>query len=196
MAIAIIDLPYDLDALEPHISKTTMEFHHRKHYTGYVNNVNKMINGSDLETADLETIVKKSHADGNTGLFNNAAQAWNHAFFWQCLRPGGGGEPAGDLKARLDSTFGSFEKFKEEWKKAGAGLFGSGWVWLVLDGDAIKIVQGKNADTPLITGGMALLTMDVWEHAYYLDYQNRRPDFIDTFLNSLVNWEFAGAGLL
>jgi len=194
MAIALPALPYAKDALEPHLSARTLEFHHGKHHQAYVTNTNKLIAGTDLEQASLEQIVLKSAGDpAKAGLFNNAAQVWNHSFYWRCLKPGGGGKPAGALAERIARDFGSYEKFAEEFKNAGATQFGSGWAWLVLDGDRLAIMKTGNADTPLAHGKKALLTVDVWEHAYYLDYQNRRPDYLAVFMEHLVNWEFVGS---
>jgi len=194
MAIELPALPYAKDALEPHLSARTLEFHHGKHHQAYVTNTNKLIAGTDLEQASLEQIVLKSAGDpAKAGLFNNAAQVWNHSFYWRCLKPGGGGKPAGALAERIARDFGSYEKFAEEFKNAGATQFGSGWAWLVLDGDRLAIMKTGNADTPLAHGKKALLTVDVWEHAYYLDYQNRRPDYLAVFMEHLVNWEFVGS---
>jgi Fe-Mn family superoxide dismutase len=189
MAFTLPDLPYAKDALEPHISAETLDYHHGKHHNAYVTNLNGLIDGTDLAAKSLEEIV--AVAEG--GVFNNAAQVWNHSFYWKCMRPGGGGAPSGDLAAAIDRDFGSFEAFKEQFSKAGATLFGSGWVWLVLEGGALKITQTSNADLPLKHGQTALLTMDVWEHAYYVDYRNARPKYIETFLGELVDWAFVAA---
>jgi Fe-Mn family superoxide dismutase len=196
MAHQLPELPYGLDALEPHISRQTLEFHHGKHHAAYVTNLNKAIEGSDLEGKSLEEVILAVAGDaGKAGVFNNAAQVWNHSFYWQCMKPGGGGAPTGALAERIAADFGSFDAFKEQFKTAGATQFGSGWAWLVLDGGTLKITKTANADLPLAHGQKALLTMDVWEHAYYLDYQNRRPDYISTFLDKLVNWDFVAANL-
>jgi Fe-Mn family superoxide dismutase len=191
MAFTLPDLPYAKDALEPHISAETLEYHHGKHHNAYVNNLNGLVEGTDLAGKSLEEIV--AVAEGGT--FNNAAQVWNHTFYWSCMRPGGGGAPSGDLAAAIERDFGSFDAFKEQFSKAGATLFGSGWTWLVLEGGTLKIQQTSNADLPLKHGQTALLTMDVWEHAYYVDYRNARPVYIETFLGSLVNWDFVAANL-
>jgi Fe-Mn family superoxide dismutase len=196
MAHQLPELPYGLDALEPHISRQTLEFHHGKHHAAYVTNLNKAIEGSDLEGKSLEEVILAVAGDaGKAGVFNNAAQVWNHSFYWQCMKPGGGGAPTGALAERIAADFGSFDAFKEQFKTAGATQFGSGWAWLVLDGGTLKITKTANADLPLAHGQKALLTMDVWEHAYYLDYQNRRPDYMTTFLDKLVNWDFVAANL-
>ncbi|MEB3242741.1 MAG: superoxide dismutase [Cyanobacteriota bacterium] len=196
MAHQLPALPYSLDALEPHISRSTLEFHHGKHHAAYVTNLNNLVAGGELENKSLEdTILAVAGDASKAGVFNNAAQVWNHTFYWQGMKPGGGGAPTGDLAAKIDADFGSFDAFKEQFKAAGATQFGSGWAWLVLDNGSLKITKTGNADLPLAHGQKALLTMDVWEHAYYLDYQNRRPDYISTFLDKLVNWEFVAANL-
>jgi len=196
MAHQLPELPYSLDALEPHISRNTLEFHYGKHHAGYVTNLNNLVAGTDLEAKSLEDTVLAVAGDATkAGIFNNAAQVWNHSFYWQGMKPNGGGQPSGALAARIDADFGSFEAFKEQFKAAGATQFGSGWAWLVLDNGVLKITKTPNADLPLAHGQKALLTMDVWEHAYYLDYQNRRPDYMTTFLDKLVNWDFVAANL-
>ena len=196
MAHQLPALPYGLDALEPHISRSTLEFHHGKHHAAYVTNLNNLVAGTDLEGKSLDqTILAVSGDASKAGVFNNAAQVWNHTFYWQGMKPGGGGAPSGDLAAKIDADFGSFDGFKEQFKTAGATQFGSGWAWLVLDNGTLKITKTGNADLPLAHGQKALLTMDVWEHAYYLDYQNRRPDYMSTFLDKLVNWDFVAANL-
>jgi Fe-Mn family superoxide dismutase len=187
MPFTLPDLPYADNALEPHMSANTFSFHHKKHHQAYVTNLNKLIEGTDFASKSLEEIIMKS--DG--GIFNNAAQVWNHTFFWSSMKPNGGGKPSGKLAAKIDEDFGSFDKFKEEFANAGATQFGSGWAWLVLENGKLKVTKTANADTPMKHGQKALLTIDVWEHAYYLDYQNRRPDFIQVFLSNLANWEFA-----
>ena len=196
MAHQLPALPYDLDALEPHISRSTLEFHHGKHHAAYVTNLNNLVAGTDLEAKSLEETITAVAGDAaKAGIFNNAAQVWNHSFYWQGIKPAGGGAPSGELAAKIDADFGSFDAFKEQFKTAGATQFGSGWAWLVLDGGTLKITKTANADLPLAHGQKALLTMDVWEHAYYLDYQNRRPDYMTTFLDKLVNWDFVAANL-
>jgi len=189
-------LPYELDALEPHISRQTLEFHYGKHHAAYVTNLNKLVEGTDLETKSLEEVILAVAGDASkAGIFNNAAQVWNHTFYWQGIKAGGGGAPTGALAEKIAADFGSFDAFVEQFKAAGATQFGSGWAWLVLDGGSLKITKTANADLPLAHGQTALLTMDVWEHAYYLDYQNRRPDYMTTFLDKLVNWDFVAANL-
>ncbi|MGF1594952.1 MAG: superoxide dismutase [Kiloniellaceae bacterium] len=187
MAFELPPLPYAKDALEPHCSAQTLEFHHGKHHQAYVTKLNELIEGTGNAGKSLEDIVRSSSG----GLFNQAAQVWNHTFFWNSMSPQGGGKPSGELAQAIDKAFGGLDKFKEQFKAAGVGQFGSGWVWLVRDGGELKIVATGNAETPLTKGQTPLLTCDVWEHAYYLDYQNRRPDFLQTFLDKLVNWDFA-----
>lgn len=182
-------LPYAKDALAPHISAETLEFHHGKHHQAYVTNLNNLIKGTEFENLDLEAIVKKAPAGG---IYNNSAQVWNHTFFWNCLTPNGGGEPTGALGDAIKAKWGSFEDFKKAFTTSAVGNFGSGWTWLVKKADgSVDIVNMGAAGTPLTTGDKALLCIDVWEHAYYIDYRNRRPDFVAAFLNSLANWEFA-----
>ena len=191
MSVTLPELPYSKDALEPHISSKTLEFHHGKHHNAYVTNINKLIAGTPMENLSLEDIILKSAKDPvMTGIFNNSAQVWNHTFYWSCMKKNGGGKPSGKLAAEIDKAFDSFEKFMEEIKNAAATQFGSGWAWLVKEGDALKIMKTSNADTPMVHGAKALLTIDVWEHAYYLDWQNRRPDYIAAFFENLVNWDF------
>jgi Fe-Mn family superoxide dismutase len=196
MAFELLALPFAEDALEPYYSARTLSFHHGKHHKAYVDNLNKLIAGTDLESKSLEEIILLAAGDAaRAGIFNNAAQVWNHTFFWHCMKPGGGGKPSGELAARIDAAFGGYDKFVEQFKAAAVGRFGSGWGWLVLEGGELKIVSTPNAETPLAKGQKALLTVDVWEHAYYLDYQNRRPDFVQAFLDHLVNWDFVAENL-
>jgi len=196
MSIVLPTLPFSQDALEPHISAKTLSFHYEKHHNAYVANTNKLIAGTELENSNLEEIIAKSAADpAKAGLFNNSAQVWNHSFYWNCLEGSGGGNPGGEIADRINADFGSFEKFLDEFKTAGATQFGSGWAWLVLENDKLKITKTANADTPMIHGQKALLTVDVWEHAYYLDYQNRRPDYLTTFTDKLINWDFVNSQL-
>ncbi len=192
MTIVLPPLPYAEDALEPYYSAKTISFHYGKHHKAYVDNINKLIAGTDFEHKTLEEIVMAVAGDpAKTGWFNNAAQVWNHTFFWNCMTPGGGGKPTSKLAQAIDAAFGSYEKFVEQFKANAVGRFGSGWGWLVSEGGALKLVSTPNAEMPNPTKGqVALLTVDVWEHAYYLDYQNRRPDFVQAFLDKLVNWEF------
>ncbi|RJR39541.1 MAG: superoxide dismutase [Desulfobacteraceae bacterium] len=194
MAVTFPDLPYPKEALAPVISAKTLEFHHGKHHKTYVETTNKMIAGTELESADLETIIKKSAGDqSKAGLFNNSAQVWNHTFFWNCLKPNGGGEPNGPIADKIKSVWGDYKKFAEELKNAGVTQFGSGWAWLILDGKDLKITKTANADTPIAHNLKPLLTIDVWEHAYYLDYQNRRADFLAAVIEKLINWDFVNA---
>jgi superoxide dismutase, Fe-Mn family len=181
-------LPYASDALAPHISKETFEYHYGKHHQAYVTNLNNLIKGTEFEELTLEKIIKKSSA----GVFNNAAQVWNHTFFWNSMKPAGGGKPTGAVAAAIDKKWGSFDAFKEAFTKSAVGNFGSGWTWLVKKADdSVDIVNTSNAGTPETTADKALLTIDVWEHAYYIDYRNARAKFVETFLNSLANWDFA-----
>lgn len=191
MAIELAPLPFGYTDLDPYMSKSTLEFHHDKHHAAYVTNLNKLIEGSEHADKSLEEIVVTSFKEGKTPIFNNAGQVWNHNFFWQSLKKGGGGTPSGALADKINSDFGSFDKFKEEFKNAATTQFGSGWAWLVVDNGTLKVTKTPNAENPVVHGQTPLLTLDVWEHAYYLDYQNKRPDFIATFLDHLVNWDFA-----
>ncbi|ODV41721.1 superoxide dismutase [Cupriavidus sp. UYMMa02A] len=181
-------LPYAHDALAPHISKETLEFHHDKHHQTYVTNLNNLIKGTEFENATLEEITKKSSG----GIFNNAAQVWNHTFYWESMKPNGGGQPTGALADAINAKWGSYDKFKEEFTKVAVGTFGSGWAWLVKKADgSLDLVSTSNAATPLTTDAKPLLTCDVWEHAYYIDYRNARPKYVEAFWN-VVNWDFAG----
>lgn len=194
MAFELPALPYAKDALAPHISENTLDFHHGKHHNAYVVNLNNLL--GDDDSRSLEDIMKDTAGDATkAGVFNNAAQIWNHTFYWHSMKPNGGGSPTGAIADKINEDFGSYDKFVEEFKAAGATQFGSGWAWLVLDGGKLKVTKSGNADCPLTDGQVPLLTMDVWEHAYYLDFQNRRPDYISTFLESLVNWDFANENL-
>ncbi|WP_421792137.1 superoxide dismutase [Hyphobacterium sp.] len=196
MAHTLPDLPYAANALEPHISAETFSFHHGKHHAAYVTKMNAAIEGKPEADLSLQDLVRKAAADGDQGLFNNAAQTWNHTFFWNSMSPNGGGAPTGDLADRIDRDFGSLEGFKNAFADAGATQFGSGWAWLVVKDGKLEVRKTLNAETPLTEEGVVpLLTLDVWEHAYYLDFQNRRPDFISAFLNDLINWEFAAENL-
>ncbi|NYT83012.1 superoxide dismutase [Fe] [Alcaligenaceae bacterium] len=191
MAFTLPPLPYALDALAPTISKETLEFHHGKHHQAYVTNLNNLIAGTEFENASLEDIIKKSSG----GVFNNAAQVWNHTFYWNSMSPNGGGEPTGALLEGIKSKWGSVEGFKDAFNKSAAGNFGSGWTWLVKKSDgSLDIVNTSNAATPLTTSDVPLFTCDVWEHAYYIDYRNARPKYLESFWN-LVNWEFAASNL-
>ncbi len=190
MAITLPALPYADDALDPHITAHTISFHYGKHHAAYVNNLNGLIDGTELADASLEEIIDSA---GPGGLYNNAAQVWNHTFYWESMSPNGGGAPSGDLAAAIDSSFGSYDAFREQFTADAVGNFGSGWTWLVKEGDGVAIVKTDDADTPIKHGQTPLLTIDVWEHAYYLDYQNARPAYVAAFLDHLVNWDFAAA---
>jgi Fe-Mn family superoxide dismutase len=196
MAINLPNLPYAKEALAPYISANTLDFHYGKHHKAYVDNLNKLIEGTELAGKSLEEIIKIAVKDSSkTGIFNNAAQVWNHSFYWQCLKKGGGGAPAGAIAAKINAAWGSFDKFAEELKNAGMTQFGSGWAWLILEGGQLKITKTANADTPIAHGQKPLLTIDVWEHAYYLDYQNRRPDYLAAVIQNLINWDFVNSNL-
>ena len=196
MAFELPPLPFPKDSLEPHMSARTLEFHHGKHHQTYVTTLNKLVEGSPLASQSLEAIIRATAKDeSKAAIFNNAAQVWNHTFFWNGMKPKGGGKPGGDLLKRIEQAFGDYDKFKEQFKAAGVGQFGSGWAWLVLDQGKLAITKTANAVNPMVQGQTALLTCDVWEHAYYLDYQNRRADFIGVFLDHLVNWDFAAKNL-
>ena len=189
-------LPYAKTALDPHMSERTFDFHYEKHHATYVNNVNNMVKDTDLDGKSIEDIIADVAGDDKrVGLFNNAAQVWNHTFFWNSLSPNGGGAPSGEIGKRIDADFGSYDSFREAFSQAAITQFGSGWAWLIDDGGKLDVVKTANADTPLAHGKKALLTIDVWEHAYYLDYQNKRPAFIDAYLDHLVNWDFAEQNL-
>lgn len=191
MAFTLPALPYELNALEPHISKETLEFHYGKHHQTYVTNLNNLVAATEFENASLEDVVKKSSG----GVFNNAAQVWNHTFYWHSLSPNGGGAPTGKLAEAINAKWGSFDAFKDAFTKSAVGNFGSGWTWLVKKADgSLDIVNTSNAGTTLTSDDVALLTCDVWEHAYYIDYRNARPKYLEVFWN-LVNWEFAAKNL-
>ncbi len=190
-------LPYADDALAPVISANTIGFHYGKHHRFYLDNLNKMVEGTDMAGRSLEDIVKAVRGDAaKAGLFNNAAQVWNHTFYWSGMKPGGGGMPTGAVADRIKDSFGDYAKFRSEFVTAATTQFGSGWAWLVLGADGkLQVVKTANADTPMAQGIKCLLTCDVWEHAYYLDYQNRRPDYVNAWLDKLVNWDFAAKQL-
>ena len=196
MAITLPQLPYPKDALAPYVSEKTLEFHYGKHHNAYVVNANKLLEGSDLAQEAPETIIKKTEGDGSkVGIFNNVAQAWNHAFYWRCMKPGGGGPPTGAIAQKINADFGTYQKFCDEFKNAGATQFGSGWAWLVLKEGRLQVIKTPNADTPIAHGLKPLVTVDVWEHAYYLDYQNRRVDYLQAFVEKLINWDFVNTCL-
>ncbi|MEA1938430.1 MAG: superoxide dismutase [Pseudomonadota bacterium] len=191
MSFVLPELPYATDSLQPFMSAETLEFHHGKHHQAYINNANKLIADTPLEKRPLEEIIRETvDKPEHLTLFNNAAQHWNHSFFWQCMKPLGGGAVPGGLEARLKEDFGGIDAFRQDFINAAVTLFGSGWVWLVLDNDKLKIVKGVNANTPVANDQLALLAIDVWEHAYYIDYRNKRPDFVHAFFDNLIDWEF------
>lgn len=195
MSFTLMDLPYARDALAPHMSENTLNYHYGKHHQAYVNKLNGMVEGKKYASMSLEDVVRASRDAGDTGIFNNSAQVVNHDFLWQSLAPNGGGQPEGDVKDAINESFGGYDDFRKAFADAAAGQFGSGWAWLVADGGKLAVVTTGNANNPMLDGQTPLMTLDVWEHAYYLDYQNDRPGFIDTFLDHLVNWEFASANL-
>jgi superoxide dismutase, Fe-Mn family len=197
MALELPPLPYSGDALAPHINAQTLAIHHGKHHQAYVTNGNKLIENTEFAKMPIEEIVKATAGKPDkAGIFNNAAQVWNHTFYWHSMKPKGGGKPTGAIAAKIDQDLGGYDKFVELFSQAGATQFGSGWAWLVLENGKLAVKKTPNAETPLTQAGCTpLLTMDVWEHAYYLDFQNRRPDYIKTFLEHLVNWDFANANL-
>ena len=196
MAFELPPLPYAQDALAPHISAQTMSFHYGKHHQTYVTNLNNLLKDSPLASKSLEEVIMAVKGDAaKIGIFNNAAQVWNHTFFWSSMKPKGGGAPTGKIADMIKSDFGSVDTFKTEFKTAATTQFGSGWAWVIVEGGKLKITKTGNADLPMAHGQKAVLTCDVWEHAYYLDYQNRRPDFVDAFLTHLVNWDFANKNL-
>jgi len=194
MAFELPKLPFTKDALAPHISANTLDVHHGKHHNTYVVNLNNMVADTDFSDKSLEDIMKATSGDvAKAGIFNNAAQVWNHTFFWNSLSPTGGGTPTGAIADAINESFGSYDAFREAFKTAGLTQFGSGWAWLVARDGKLAIEKTPNAECPLTSGAVPIITCDVWEHAYYLDYQNRRPDFLDTFLDNLINWDFANA---
>jgi len=191
MAFELPPLPYAKDALAPHMSAETLEFHHDKHHNAYVTNLNKLVEGTEFENAELTDVIMKS--DG--GLFNNAAQTWNHTFFWNSMAPNGGGAPSGEVAEAINSAFGSYDAFREKFAEAATTQFGSGWAWLVDSGSGLEVMKTSNADLPMKHGAKALLTLDVWEHAYYIDFRNARPNYISTWLDNLVNWDFVAQNM-
>jgi Fe-Mn family superoxide dismutase len=196
MPITLPPLPYPYEALEPYISRTTLEFHHGKHHKAYVDKTKALAKEVHLADLSLELIIQQTaRQDRHHALFNNAAQAWNHAFYWRSLQPGGGGEPDGEVADRIKSDLGGYAAFAEQFAAAAAGQFGSGWAWLVVDGRKLRVITTANADTPIAHGQIPLLTIDVWEHAYYLDYQNRRAEYADALIKRLINWDFANKNL-
>ena len=197
MAFQLPDLPYDYEALAPYMSAKTLHLHHDKHHQAYVTNLNNLIEGTEFAGKPLEEIVTGSYGDAaKQGIFNNAGQHWNHNLFWRIMTKGGGGMPGGELSKRIDDAFGSFEAFKEQFKTAAVTQFGSGWAWLAVDGDQLKVMKTPNGENPLVHGGLRpIMGLDVWEHSYYVDYENRRPEYVAAFLNHLVNWDEVEAEL-
>lgn len=196
MAFTLPALPYGKDALAPYINSTTLDFHYDKHHQTYLTNLNNLLQGHALAGETLENVIQKSAGKADlVGIFNNAAQVWNHTFYWHSMKPGGGGKPTGPIAQKLEADFGSYDKFVEAFKNAGLTQFGSGWAWLVLKDNKLEITKTANADTPMVHGMKPLLTVDVWEHAYYLDYQNRRGDYLDAFIAHLINWDFVASNL-
>jgi superoxide dismutase, Fe-Mn family len=191
MAFELPPLPYDKGALAPHMSAETLEFHHGKHHQTYVTKLNELVQGTELENAELTDVIMKSEGP----LFNNSAQTWNHTFFWNSMTPNGGGAPTGEVADAINSAFGSYEDFVAKFSEAATTQFGSGWAWLVDSGSGLEVMKTSNADLPMKHGAKALLTLDVWEHAYYIDFRNARPNYISTWLENLVNWEFVAANM-
>ena len=196
MSFELPSLPYANDALAPYMSSETLDFHHGKHHQTYVTNLNNLLKDHELQSSSLEDIVVKSSKDASmAGIFNNAGQHWNHVLFWQCMKPNGGGSIPSELEGRLNSDFGSVEQFKEAFIQAGTTQFGSGWAWLAIDNGKLVVTKSPNASNPLVDGMKPILGCDVWEHSYYIDYRNKRPDYLKAFLDSLVNWEFVASQL-
>ena len=196
MAFELPSLPYEKDALAPYMSSETLDFHHGKHHQTYVTNLNNLVKDSDMQDASLEDIVVKSYKDSSmAGIFNNAGQHWNHILFWQCMKPNGGGAMPSELENRINSDFGSVDQFKDVFVQAGTTQFGSGWAWLAIDNGKLVVTKSANASNPLVDGMKPILGCDVWEHSYYIDYRNKRPDYLKAFLDNLVNWEFVASQL-
>ena len=196
MTFELPSLPYASDALAPYMSSETLDFHHGKHHQTYVTNLNNLVKDSDMQDASLEDIVIKSSKDASmAGIFNNAGQHWNHILFWQCMKPNGGGAMPSELENRISSDFGSVDQFKEAFVQAGTTQFGSGWAWLAIDNGKLVVTKSANASSPLVDGMKPILGCDVWEHSYYIDYRNKRPDYLKAFLDNLVNWEFVSSQL-
>ena len=196
MTFELPSLPYASDALAPYMSAETLDFHHGKHHQTYVTNLNNLVKDSDMQEASLEDIVIKSSKDASmAGIFNNAGQHWNHILFWQCMKPNGGGAMPSELEKRISSDFGSVDQFKEAFVQAGTTQFGSGWAWLAIDNGKLVVTKSANASNPLVEGMKPILGCDVWEHSYYIDYRNKRPDYLKAFLDNMVNWEFVSSQL-
>ena len=196
MTFELPSLPYASDALAPYMSSETLDFHHGKHHQTYVTNLNNLVKDSDMQDASLEDVVIKSSKDASmVGIFNNAGQHWNHILFWQCMKPNGGGAMPSELENRISSDFGSVDQFKEAFVQAGTTQFGSGWAWLAIDNGKLVVTKSANASNPLVEGMKPILGCDVWEHSYYIDYRNKRPDYLKAFLDNMVNWEFVSSQL-
>ena len=196
MTFELPSLPYASDALAPYMSSETLDFHHGKHHQTYVTNLNNLVKDSDMQDASLEDVVIKSSKDASmAGIFYNAGQHWNHILFWQCMKPNGGGAMPSELENRISSDFGSVDQFKEAFVQAGTTQFGSGWAWLAIDNGKLVVTKSANASNPLVEGMKPILGCDVWEHSYYIDYRNKRPDYLKAFLDNLVNWEFVSSQL-
>ena len=196
MTFELPSLPYASDALAPYMSSETLDFHHGKHHQTYVTNLNNLVKDSDMQDASLEDVVIKSSKDASmAGIFNNAGQHWNHILFWQCMKPNGGGAIPSELENRINSDFGSVDQFKEAFVQAGTTQFGSGWAWLAIDNGKLVVTKSANASNPLVEGMKPILGCDVWEHSYYIDYRNKRPDYLKAFLDNMVNWEFVSSQL-
>lgn len=196
MTFSLPDLPYSVEALAPHISADTLNLHHGKHHATYVDKLNGLVSGTRMEGLGLDAVVLESADNADqVGVFNNAGQAWNHNHYWNCMTPNGGGAPSGDIADAINGSFGSFDTFRDEFLKTATAHFGSGWAWLVLDGDTLKVTSTSNATPPIVNGQKALIACDVWEHSYYLDYQNRRPAYLEAFLDKLLNWDYVSEQL-
>ena len=196
MTFELPSLPYARDALAPYMSSETLDFHHGKHHQTYVTNLNNLVKDTDMQDSSLEEIVVKSSKDSSmAGIFNNAGQHWNHILFWQCMKPNGGGSMPSELESRITSDLGGIDQFKEAFIQAGTTQFGSGWAWLAIDNGKLVVTKSPNASNPLVDGMKPILGCDVWEHSYYIDYRNKRPDYLKAFLDSLVNWEFVASQL-
>ena len=196
MTFELPSLPYANDALAPYMSSETLDFHHGKHHQTYVTNLNNLVKDTDMQDSSLEEIVVKSSKDSSmAGIFNNAGQHWNHILFWQCMKPNGGGSMPSELESRITSDLGGIDQFKEAFIQAGTTQFGSGWAWLAIDNGQLVVTKSPNASNPLVDGMKPILGCDVWEHSYYIDYRNKRPDYLKAFLDSLVNWEFVASQL-
>jgi Fe-Mn family superoxide dismutase len=191
------DLPYDKDSFKPHFTAETFDYHHGKHHQTYVTNLNNLLkDDTELQKMDLEELIAHSSSNSNYAVFNNAAQIWNHSFFWHSIKPKGGGNPTGKILELINKDFGSFKNFREQFKTAAIGQFGSGWAWLIYHDNKLQIIKTANAETPIVNGMKPIIACDVWEHAYYIDYRNKRPDYVDIFIKHMINWEFAERNLI